>query len=130
MRRQILFVWSLCVASSAPAAEWVSFATCGGPSELRYYSYDSASIARQGPDVLVQVRGDYSRVRGARATEGQIVWALNCDDRTFIERSRTELLPDRSVFANYDSPTSAMRIAPNSVPDKLLRKVCARVSPG
>lgn len=125
MRKQLAFLISLSLASGASAADWVSFATCGASSQPRYYSYDASSVTRDGSNVLVHVKGDYSRVRGSRASEGQIVWAMNCQNRTFVERSRTEYRPDRSIAESYGSPTGAMTIGPNSVPDKLLQKVCA-----
>ena len=122
--RTIGFLISLCLASGASAATWVPFADCGAADQLRLYSFDSSSVTRNANDVLVRIKGDYSRVQGTRVSEGQIVWALNCNDRTFVEKSRAEYRPDRTVFANYQSPTPAMRIAPNSIADKLLRKVC------
>lgn len=124
MARPITFLLILSLASAASASNWVPFATCGGDDLLRSYFYDRASLVAEGFERIVSIRGDYSRVRGSRASQARIQWAMNCQARTFVERSRTEYRPDQTVVENYGSPTAAMTIAPNSVPEKLLRHVC------
>lgn len=124
MKRAVPFIVLMCLSSASIAQVWVPFADCGGGDQLRSYSYDRSSVVTQGANRVVRIKGDYSRVRGSRTSEGRIMWTLDCGDRTYMENSRTELRADGTLVRNYDSPTGQMVISPDSVADKLLRKVC------
>ena len=125
MTRAIAFAVSMCLASAAQAADWAHFATCGGPGGIRLYSYDKSSVQTQGDNKLVSVRGDYSQVQGSRSKEARIRWSVNCRNRTFVELSRTEFQSNRTILADYATPTGAMGISPSSAPQKLFQQVCA-----
>ena len=124
MKRAIPFIVSMSLSSASIAQAWVPFATCGDGEQLRSYSYDPSSIVTEGANRVVIIRGDYSRVRGSRASEGRLSWRLDCGSRTYTEDSRTELRADGTVAIKYDAPTGRMVIIPASVADKLAREIC------
>ena len=128
MKRAIPFIVSMSLSSASFAQVWVPFADCGGADQLRSYSYDRSSVATEGANRMVSIRGDYSRVRGSRTSEGRITWTLDCGTRTYTESSRTEFRSDGTVHTKYDTPTGRMGISPGSVADKLAREVCGNHS--
>jgi hypothetical protein len=125
MIRTAAFLTLLSIAGAASAANWISFANCGEPGSLRMYQYDAASVRTAGSEVAVRIRGDYSQHKRMRAKEAQVLWHVNCADRTFVETSRKDFSAKHRVLANYRQPTRTMSIIPGSVPDKLFEKVCA-----
>lgn len=124
MRRLIATLIALSLPAAAPAASWVFVANCGKGDQVRTYSYDPGSVRTIGGDVLVQVRGDYSRAAGSRAREARILWSYNCSNRTFVERSRTEYGTGRAVVGRYRQSTTSMRISPGSIADSVFALVC------
>ena len=124
MYRSILLIVSMCLSSASVAQVWVPFANCGGGDQIRSYSYDPSSVVTEGVNRVVSIRGDYSQVRGSPVREGRILWTLNCGDRTYVEKSRTELRADGTVHSKYDTPTGQMGIIADSVADKLSSVVC------
>lgn len=128
MYHAVLLSVSLCLSSASIAQVWVPFADCGGAEQLRSYSYDPSSVANEGSNRIVSIKGDYSRVRGSLASEGRILWAVDCEDRTYAEQSRTELRADGTVHSKYDTPTERMAISPDSVADKLSKEICVRTA--
>lgn len=124
MKRAVPFIVLISLSSASTAQLWVPFADCGGGDQLRSYSYDRSSVVTEGANRVVRIKGDYSRVRGSRTSEGRILWTVNCGDRTFMEKSRTEFRTDGTLVSNYDSPTGQMLISADSVADKLSREVC------
>ena len=125
MRRFICVLVALSLPSVAPAASWVFVANCGEEGQVKAYSYDRDSVRGDGGNVLVRVKGDYSRSAGSRAREAQIVWSFDCANRTFVERSRTEYGPNRKVVASYRQPTAQMGITQDSIAEKVRALVCA-----
>lgn len=125
MRRFICILIGLSLSSAAPAATWAFVANCGEQDQVKAYSYDRESVRREGGNVFVRVRGDYSRSAGSRSQEAQIVWSFNCADGTFIERSRIEYGPGREVISSYRNPTGQMGITQNSIAEKVRSIVCA-----
>lgn len=125
MRWYLTCLVTLCVPSVAPAASWIFVANCGEQGQVKAYSYDRDSVRRQGEDVLVQIRGDYSRSPGSRAQEAQIVWSFNCAGGTFVEQARTEYGEGRNVVASYRDPTGQMNITRGSIAEKVRSIVCA-----
>lgn len=125
MNRAVPFMILMCLSSVTSAQVWVPFATCGGSDQLRSYSYDRSSIVTEGEHRVVRIKGDYSRVRGSRLSEGRILWTLDCGDRTYMETSRTEFRADGTVDREYGTATGQMEISRDSVADKLSRAVCA-----
>lgn len=125
MKRIVAALVCLILPASATAASWVSVANCGEPGELRAYSYDPGSIRRNGEARSVRVRGDYSQHATSKAREAQMLWSFDCSARTFTEGSRTDYDNRRRVIERYKKPTSAMRVMPDSVADKVLAVVCA-----
>jgi hypothetical protein len=124
MRRLLGLTIALSLPSAASAANWAFVANCGQQHQLRAYFYDTASLRRQRGSVIVRLRGDYSQVAGSRSKEAQLVWAIDCANRTFVERSRKEFGADRLVVVNYGKATGAMGITNNSIAEKLATRVC------
>lgn len=125
MRWYLTILVALCVPSVAPAASWVFVANCGEQGQVKAYSYDRDSVRREGGDVLVQIRGDYSGSPGSRAQETQIVWSFNCAGGTFVEQVRTEYGEGSNVVASYTDPTGQMNITRGSIAEKVRSIVCA-----
>lgn len=125
MRRFIAILVAVSLPSAAPAASWVFVANCGEEQQTKAYSYDRDSVRADRGNVLVRVRGDYSRSVASRAQEAQIVWSFNCASGTFSERSRIEYGRNREVIANYPKPTGQMGIMQNSITEKVRSIVCA-----
>lgn len=124
MHSALSILLALPVTTAASAANLTFIADCGGSQHIRSYSFDEGSLRHDGRNLLVRVNGDYSRDRGSRATNAQILWSFDCEDRTFVERSRTEYGADGTVIASYTSPTRSMGIKTGSVANELLKKVC------
>lgn len=124
MKRLALFVVALSVSSTGIAQSWAPFAQCGSGDQIRSYSFDQSSLVTDGNSRVVKVHGDYSRVRGAVASRAEIVWALDCQARGFVERSRTEYRANGAVVRRYGASIDAMKIAAGSVPAKLLERIC------
>jgi len=116
---------ALSLPSAATAADWVFLANCGDEQQLRAYAYDADAVQRQRGKVTVRLKGDYSRVAGSRSQEVRLIWALDCANRTFVERSRIEYAADRKVVASFRKATPSMGITRDSVAEKVFARVCA-----
>lgn len=116
---------ALLSASAASAADWTLVAQCGDAGQERLYSYDAKSILRDPSMVAVKMKGDYSRLVQKGARESEMIWAFDCTQRMWVERSRTVYDSDHRTVASFDNPSVAMRIVPSSVADKVFAVVCA-----
>ena len=124
MRHFAYILIALAFPSAATAVSWTFVANCGEQGQTRAYSYDRDSVRRDHGGVQVRIKGDYSRVAGSRSQEAMIHWSFDCKSRTFVERSRAEYGPNRTMVANYDTPTSRMAATPASIAGKVLALVC------
>ncbi len=88
MRHLATFLIALTFPSVASAANWVFVANCGEQDQPRAYSYDGDSLRRDGSNVIVRIKGDYSQIVGSRVTEVSILWSFDCANRAIVERSR------------------------------------------
>lgn len=125
MRWFLISLIPLCVPSVASAASWIFVANCGEQGQVKAYSYDRDSVRREGGNVLVRIRGDYTASPGSRAQEAQIDWSFNCAGGTFVEQARTEYDEVSNVVANYTDPTGEMNITRGSIAEKVRSIVCA-----
>lgn len=125
MVRCLLLVIGLSLPTGAAAADWTQFAECGGAGHLHIYSYDAASVSARKGKVQVRVNVDYSKDPASRAQNGLMQWSLDCNARTYFEKSRTDYRANRSVVATYRKASATMNIIDDSVASKLARKVCA-----
>ena len=124
MRHMLVFAIGVSFAVAAPAADWATFAECGGADHLHIYSYDPGSVSTRRGKMLVKVNVDYSRDPHSHARSGRMQWSLDCAGKTYFEQSRTDYRANRSVVASYRKPSATMTIIGDSVADKLARKVC------
>ena len=124
MHRVLIFATGLNFATVGLASNWANFAECGDSRHLHIYSYDPASVSARRGKVLVRINVDYSRDPNSQARSGRMQWSLDCNARTYFERSRTDFRANRSVVANYRKPSETMTIIPDSVAEKLARRVC------
>jgi hypothetical protein len=111
--------------TDAAASSWSHFANCGSANQQRTYWYDTSSVQSSGPDKLVRIRGDYSKVAGSVASRAEIWWSVNCSRGTFTERRRTERAANGKVVAKYTRATGVMEASPESVARKLMNRVCS-----
>ena len=125
MRRLLTFAVAAFLASPAVAATWTHFFDCGDGDQLRHYSYEKSSVRKQGKLLIVPVHGDYSEVRGSRATEARMVLAIDCGARTYFQKRRTEHDAAGKVVSRYDTPTPPMPIGPPGMGQHLFDQVCA-----
>jgi hypothetical protein len=125
MRRTLSILVALGLPTAASAQSWVFVADCGEQNQVRTYSYDPKSVARSAGNVVVRLKGDYSRAAASPAKEARIVWSFDCADRTYVERTRIEYGANRKVLTSYTKPTPIMGISRNSIADKVFGKVCA-----
>lgn len=107
----------------AVAASWTHFASCGDPGQERLYSYNAASARRSHGGTSALIRADYSRVPGSGPKHARLLWTINCDDRTFVEKFRVEMAATGRVLARYKE-TGPMVINPGSVAEKLFDSIC------
>lgn len=125
MRQVLAMICVLSVPSGAAAADWQFVANCGEQPQQRAYSYDADTLQRRRGKVTVRLKGDYSQVAGSRSKEAALVWSIDCANRTYVERARTEYDAARKIAAKYRKPTAAMGITPDSVAEKVFARVCA-----
>jgi hypothetical protein len=129
VRRPILRLTLALVASILPssvhAASWVFVANCGDDPQVRAYSYDADSIRRDGDNVRVWVKGDYSRLVGSQAREAKMLWSFSCPSKALVEISRAEYGADGKIVSNYEGSTPSMGIPSGSMADKVYSTVCA-----
>ena len=126
MGKWLLFAGALAALSQpASAANWVHFADCGSAGQQRTYWYDTDRVRSRGAKKVVRIRGDYSRVAGSSVAGADIVWTLDCSNRSFVEQQRTERRKDGKVLGRYTKATRAMRVQADSVADKLADRLCA-----
>lgn len=125
MHRILTALVALCLPATAWAASWEFIANCGEANQLRIYSFDPASVRRDGDQLLLKMRGDYSRLAGSRAREARMEWAFDCARKYYVERSRTEFGTNGAVTASYAKPTAVMGINRNSVAAKVHARLCS-----
>ena len=53
-----------------------------------------------------------------------MLWSLDCNARTYFEKSRTDYRPNRSILESYRKASETMTIADDSVAFKLAEKIC------
>jgi hypothetical protein len=111
--------------SSAHAASWVFVGNCGEGHEIRAYSYDAASIRKDDGNVLVWVKGDYSRTIGSQAREAKMLWSFDCPGKALIELSRAEYAADGKLVSSYEQRTPSMGLPRGSMAAKVYSAVCA-----
>ena len=125
MRSLLTFAVAVCLASPAAAVTWTHFFDCSDGDQPRHYSYDKSSIRKDGRLLVVNVHGDYSEVRGSRATEARMVLAIDCGGRTYFQKRRTEHDAKGRVVSRYNSPTPPMPISPPGMGQHLFDQLCA-----
>lgn len=121
---RILPIALLFLSVPAQAANWVHFADCGSPGQVRTYWYDAQSVRSKGADRTVRIRGDYSKAAGSPVADARIVWTIDCSARTFSERQRSEYRANGSLAVKYGRPTESLPAADDSVAAKLIARVC------
>lgn len=124
MRHVLSLIVLSCLASPALAGSWTHFFDCGAGDQARHYSYDPSSIRRQGGVLLVNIDGDYSEVKGSRATKASAVFAIDCSARTYYQKRRTEYGGAGRIVARYPTPTPLMSISAPGIGQKLFDHVC------
>jgi hypothetical protein len=123
--RSVLAIALLCIASPALASNWAPFFDCGQGENVRHYSYDQSSIQRRGDFLLVKIAGDYSGLRDSRAQKVRMVFAIDCNGRTYHQERRVEYRANGRVIARYSSPTPPMTISSPGIGQNLFERVCA-----
>ena len=124
MRNLLTFAIAVCLAAPAAAASWTHFFDCSEGNQPRHYSYDKSSIRKQGNLLIVPVHGDFSEVRGSKATEARMVLAIDCEGRTYFQKRRTEHDAKGRVVSRYNVPTPPMPIGPPGMGQHLFDQVC------
>ena len=122
--RSVLAIAALCIASPALASNWAPFFDCGQGEQARHYTYDKSSIERQGNLLRVKISGDYSRLRESRAQKVRMVFAIDCEGRTYHRREGPSIKQMAGVMARYNSPTPPMTISGPSIGQSLFERVC------
>src|SRR4051794_32162024 len=117
--RSVVALVALCTAAPALASSWTHFFDCGQGDQVRHYSYDQGSVRHQGKLLLVSIAGDYSGVKDSRAVKARMVFAIDCQGRTYHQERRTEYRANGRVVARYNSPTPPMTISPPGIGQKL-----------
>ena len=125
MRCLLIFAVAAGLASPGVAATWTHFFDCGEGDQIRHYSYDKSSIRKQGKLLLVGVHGDYSGVRGSKATEARMLLAIDCSGRIYFQKHRTEHDARGRVVSRYNSSTPPMPISPPGMGQHLFDEVCS-----